>query len=177
MTSTFSLNWEKFWTQDFSQNLEPSCLLFFCKLNLHQFLTSKMVKEKFVTVVDEPQDRGVSDDRGKRTNWHTREAMDFDPKSKPLHSPRDIFEYWRRTASRCRLRSRWSSIPSRQMSRWFLLTTACSFIPKSWRARDEASSDRLIHNAPSYFRAAPWQLTSLRLRGPLQLLPSGSVRA
>jgi len=39
-----------------------------------------MVKEKFVAVSDKPRGRGVSDDKGKRTNWHTREAMDFDPK-------------------------------------------------------------------------------------------------
>ena len=53
--------------------------------------TSRMVKGKSVVAADEPRGRGVSYDRRKRTNWGTREAMDFDPKSMPLRSPRDVF--------------------------------------------------------------------------------------
>ena len=51
-----------------------------------------MVKKKSVAAANEPRGRGVSDDRGKRTNWRTREAMDFDPKLTTLRSPRNVFE-------------------------------------------------------------------------------------
>ena len=52
-----------------------------------------MMKEKSVATADKPRDRSVSDDRGKRTTWCTREEINFGPKPTPLCSPRDVFDY------------------------------------------------------------------------------------
>ena len=75
----------------------------------------------------------MSDDRGRRPNWCTREAMYFDPKPIPLRSLKDIFEY---------LAKNDVEVPPEIMVEWCPLKTdvmvespmvACSFIPRSWR--------------------------------------------
>ena len=52
-----------------------------------------MAKRKSIATADEPRGKGVSDDRGKSINWHTWEAIYFDPKLMPLPNLRDVFEY------------------------------------------------------------------------------------
>ena len=78
------------------------------------------MKEKFVVTADEPKGRGMSDDRGKRSNWCTREAMDFDPKSTPLYSPRDVFKY---------LAKNDIQVPPKIMVKWCHLKTDVTVAP------------------------------------------------
>ena len=52
------------------------------------------VKGKSVAIAAaEPRGKSATDEKGRRPNWRTREAMDFNPKLTPLSNPRDIFEY------------------------------------------------------------------------------------
>jgi len=52
-----------------------------------------MAKGKSAAVADESRGRGSSEERGKRPIWHTREAMDIDPKPTTIRSPKNIFKY------------------------------------------------------------------------------------
>ena len=96
----------------------------------------------------------MSDDMGRRPNWRTREAMDFNPKLMPLRSPRDVFEY---------LAKNDIQVPPEIMVESCPLKTDVTmapphdniFIPQILVLGMKLPLTAFVHNVLSYFRVAP----------------------
>ena len=48
---------------------------------------------QFIAIVDKVSSKSTTDEKGKRAGLRTREATDFDPKSRVLCSQKEVIEY------------------------------------------------------------------------------------